>query len=118
MRENDNQPGGLDRVGHSSVQAWSAGPIFPAVIAVVEVYDEPTPEEDLRGLGRTYPYADYVADFYAQPLDARLRYRAFELTMPGRDVMTYGSRDDAESAALGLLAYDAVVRTLRETAAA
>ena len=39
-RANDNKPGGRDLVGHSSVQAWSAGPIFPAVIARVETYGD------------------------------------------------------------------------------
>ena len=33
-----NGPGRPDTVGHSSVQAWSAGPLFPAVIAVIERY--------------------------------------------------------------------------------
>ncbi len=40
MKQNPNLnhrgPGRPDTVGHSSVQAWSAGPIFPAVIAVIE----------------------------------------------------------------------------------
>lgn len=31
-----NVPGALDTVGHSSVQAWSAGAVFPAVIARLE----------------------------------------------------------------------------------
>ncbi len=31
-----NAPGALDTVGHSSVQAWSAGAVFPAVIARLE----------------------------------------------------------------------------------
>jgi hypothetical protein len=36
-----NQPGGIDTIGHSSVQAWSAGELFPCVIAVVERYEDP-----------------------------------------------------------------------------
>jgi hypothetical protein len=31
-----NQVGGIDGVGHSSVQAWSAGDLFPGVIARIE----------------------------------------------------------------------------------
>ena len=30
----------VDNVGHSSVQPWSAGPLFPCVIATVERYPE------------------------------------------------------------------------------
>ena len=28
-----NQVGGTDSIGHSSIQPWSAGPLFPGVIA-------------------------------------------------------------------------------------
>lgn len=36
--ERRNMPGGTDTVGHSGVQAWSAGEVFPFVIAFHEYY--------------------------------------------------------------------------------
>jgi hypothetical protein len=32
-----NLPGGVDKIGHSSIQAWSAGDLFPAVLARLEL---------------------------------------------------------------------------------
>lgn len=53
-RSNDNKPGGRDLVGHSSVQAWSAGPIFPAVISRTEQYSHRT--GDFKGTYWTLHY--------------------------------------------------------------
>ena len=60
-----------DRIAHSSVQAWSAGPIFPAVIAVVE--------RD-------------TTDGYCVP------FRSYELTI-GAFREEYATREDAEAVA-------------------
>lgn len=37
-RTNDNKPGGRDLKGHSGVQPWSRGDIFPCIIARREFY--------------------------------------------------------------------------------
>lgn len=37
--ETTNMPGGRDTVGHSGVQAWSAGELFPFILAFHEYYD-------------------------------------------------------------------------------
>lgn len=75
-RGSDNKPGGRDLIGHSSVQAWSAGPLFPCVIAVVERYT----------------------------MTGEFRSRSFELMLDGRSE-EYASREDAERAARMLLTY-------------
>jgi hypothetical protein len=41
MNERVNMPGGVDKIGHSSVQPWSAGALFPAVIYRVEYHFAP-----------------------------------------------------------------------------
>ena len=76
-----NVPGGRDTIGHSSVQGWSAGDYFPAVISIVESYfDCGTTANDKL------------------PLSARLRWRAFEVLLDGRSER-YASHGDAEAAA-------------------
>ena len=85
---------------HSSIQQWSKGPLFPAVIAVVESYTEALThaewtDTDNDGMG----YAEYVEGFYAQDLDNRLRYRAWKLIYPGHEPEMYSSCEDAEMAA-------------------
>lgn len=73
------------------VQAWSQGPIYPCVIAVIERYDS-EPFDRLAGL---------------HDLEDRLRSRSFELTLDGRSE-EYDSREDAEQVARALLASSAV----------
>lgn len=107
-RTSDNKPGGRDLIGHSSVQAWSAGPLFPCVIAVVERYSAFPPFEGWMG-GTFYPpspsmYENEKVVFYAQSLEDRLRSRSFELMLDGRSE-EYASREDAERAARMLLTY-------------
>lgn len=70
-----NVPGGTDTVGHSSVQAWSAGDLFPAVIATVESYGA----------------------------DGALRHTSFELTLHGR-AERFATYDDAAMVARWALA--------------
>jgi hypothetical protein len=84
----DNVPGGRDTVGHSAVQGWSAGDIFPAVITVVESYHDIDPCHRFRAV---------------EPIGARLRYRAFDLTLDGR-TERFSNYDDARAAARALLA--------------
>lgn len=85
---NDNQPGGVDRVGHSSVQAWSAGPLFPAIIAVVERYPEQAGTVCTQVGGCSFCDGPSVS---------------YELTLDSRSE-EYATRDDAERVAAGLLA--------------
>jgi uncharacterized phage-associated protein len=84
---------GIDGLGHSSVQAWSAGPIFPAVIAKVE------------------RYSDYVRNIYSGtllPLADRLETQWWELTLDGVTEQ-YATREDAELVAITLIG-DPVMR--------
>lgn len=79
----------VDTVCHSGVQPWSAGPIFPAVIAKVERYTDlskcPIPE------------------VRRWDLSARLETQWWELTLDGRTEQ-YATREDAEMVAKRLLA--------------
>lgn len=75
-----NVPGGRDTIGHSSVQAWSAGELFPAVISTVESYAE--------GDGT---------------LAERLRHTSYLLILDGREER-YASFEDAKAVARRLLA--------------
>ena len=74
-------PGGVDTKDHSSVQAWSQGDLFPAVIAIVDVHDE----------------------------NGALRYRAYELALDGY-TERFATWEDAETAARHLLS-DPVARS-------
>jgi len=89
-RANDNKPGGRDLVGHSSVQAWSAGPIFPAVIARIE---------DHADWGTANPHS---------PLAARqlVLNTRWELNYPGRMPQRFGSYEAAHTRALHLNAHE------------
>jgi hypothetical protein len=86
-RQNYRAP---DTIRHSGIQPHSMGSLFPAVIAVVENYDN---------LG------DYAVEVHGPdyPLFRRLRYRAWELNFPGEEPQLYSSREDAEDAAMMLL---------------
>lgn len=77
----------VDTVCHSGVQPWSAGPIFPAVIAKVERYDE-APRNVFSGV--------------LVPLASRLKTAWYELTLDGRTEQ-YATREDAEMVAKALL---------------
>lgn len=71
-----------DRKPHPSVQAWSRGPIFPAVIARVETY-----EHQLVGTFQVVPVCIYTE---------------YELIYPGQKPQRYLTREDAEQQARGL----------------
>lgn len=79
----------VDTVCHSGVQPWSAGPIFPAVIAKVERY-----------IVACTPAGDAVIN--AMPLERRLETQWYELTLDGRTEQ-YATREDAEMVAKALL---------------
>lgn len=111
QRSTDNKPGGRDLIGHSSIQAWSAGPLFPAVIAQVENYA--TYEEFLRGRIGQIPMTE--EEFYAQPLEARFNWVAFELIYPGRKPALYATYADAERVARYYKALDAADKVVGET---
>lgn len=88
----------IDKLGHSSIQPWSAGPLFPAVIATVDNYRafaeyvaSGTPVDD-------QPEAE--ARYYAQPLQARLRHVSFELIYPGEKPARYATYEGAERVAV------------------
>ena len=71
-----------DRNPHPSVQPWSRGPIFPAVIAQVETY------------------ADWGAAMNQRTaLENRRLATMHELRYPGREPVQYYSYADAEMAA-------------------
>ena len=98
---------------HDSVQAWSRGPIFPAVIAVVETYAEPMGFERWlhcnEQLSRTCTaallYAAYTRVFMPRPLADRLVKTEYRLSYKDfSDV--YSSRQEAETAAQLLIATD------------
>lgn len=52
-------PGRPDTVGHSSIQAWSAGELFPAVIARIEMY----PAESFPSLLPGATLTDWTPEF-------------------------------------------------------
>lgn len=79
-------PGRRDARPHSSVQAWSRGPLFPAVIARVERYDHRPME---RGESMEH---------LARPLAERLHSVSYELTI-GAFREEYATREDAETVA-------------------
>lgn len=81
-------PGGRDTLMHATLQPWSAGDIFPAVITVVEFYADPEPSHR-----------------FFQPWDtgARFRARYFDLTLYGR-TKRYPTYDAAAETAHAILA--------------
>lgn len=83
--QGDNLPGGRDTRGHSSVQAWSHGEIFPAVIVIVDSHDQ----------------------------EGTFRYRAYDLCLDGQ-AERFATHEDAEAAARMLLADPAARVAWRE----
>lgn len=75
---------GIDGLGHSAVQPWSAGPLFPCVIAKVERYAD---AGLLNGI---------------LTLEERLETQWWELTLDGRTEQ-YATCEDAEMVAKALL---------------
>ena len=73
-------PGRPDTIGHHSIQAWSAGPLFPAVICRVEIYRERAHHETVC------PALD--------SLSARLIRVEWELQLDGW-ILRFGSYNDA-----------------------
>ena len=81
-----NRPGMRDTIAHSSVQAWSAGKLFPAVIAVIERYSK---FDRVAGL---------LGDIYRERSVQALESTSYELTI-GAFREEYATREDAEQVA-------------------
>jgi len=96
---NDNLPGGRDTHGHASVQAWSYGDLFPAVIAQVEVYDEPRSmvswAYDPQAHRFHGSYGDYYEAFFARSLAQRLQATYHDLIYPGQPTLRFACYSDA-----------------------
>ena len=82
--------------GMYGVQTWSAGPIYPAIIHMEEVY---TTYSDYQAMWVLKPVMT-PEQFYAAPLFARLLSRKFVLTIPGQEPIKFDSRGAAEVYAL------------------
>jgi hypothetical protein len=94
---------GRDTIGHSSVQPWSAGPLFPAVIARIERYGAPSKDAQWA-MRAAIGYADEERLMAALPLAERLECTSWELNLDGV-AEEYASYEDAEHAARLLLAH-------------
>ena len=86
----ERAPGRPDTVGHSSIQAWSAGELFPAVIARVEVY-------------RPRAHHEAACGGALDSLAARRQSVHWELTLDGRSAR-FPSYDSAAAWARYVLA--------------
>jgi hypothetical protein len=101
----------VDAVGHDSVQPWSAGELFPCVIAYVERYAEYPPLASFDGYRAAYGWTEEEqrhnyegcrATWYAyRSPEERLRSVSYELIAYGRRE-EYASREDAEQVARAL----------------
>lgn len=103
--------GGIDANPHPSVQVWSRGELFPAVIVVAESYNDWFSYASWSGIqNRNGNDASKEAwmkageEFYQVPLALRLRYRSWTVILDGEEVEGYASRDEAEQGARGMLA--------------
>jgi hypothetical protein len=106
-----NTVGTKDTNPHPSVQAWSKGDIFPAVISTVEKYTTAMSFDEWKA-GNTQIarsdvapilYANYLEAFYSQPLEARRVWTAFRLLHTGFDEL-YATYEDALMVAKAMLA--------------
>lgn len=86
----------VDVIGHSGVQPWSAGDLFPCVIATVERYADWAEYVERERAARR-PYLTHAA-FYALDPVHRLRSVSYELIAYGRRE-EYATREDAEMVA-------------------
>jgi hypothetical protein len=101
----------VDTVGHDSVQPWSAGPLFPCVIATVERYRDYTPFEEFRHWQKVYGWSDAETRrnyegcrdtwYTLRPLSERLESVSYVLFAYGRQE-EYATREDAEQVARAL----------------
>lgn len=87
-----------DTVGHSGVQPWSAGDLFPAVIARVERYRARMTLEDARAMRAAIGYGDEERWIKGASSPSRLECTSFELTI-GAYREEYATREDAEMVA-------------------
>ena len=108
----------VDAVGHDSVQPWSAGALFPCVIAYVERYAEYPPLASFDNYRAAYGWTEEEqrhnyegcrATWYAyRSPEERLQSVSYELIAYGRRE-EYATREDAEQVARALNA-DAALR--------
>ena len=84
---------GQDNLMHSSIQPWSAGPLFPAVIAVVEQYERyaESPQHRFNSQCREA--------FYEKPAIHRRIQISVELIYPGFKTERFATWDDAVAVA-------------------
>lgn len=88
--ETTNMPGGRDTVGHSGVQAWSAGELFPFILAFHEYYDGAGRFQGSRWVvsGPTIPHGVDFAGYAAAAKYAgfkRAQYDRIRAEQAGRD---------------------------------
>jgi hypothetical protein len=91
----------VDVVGHSGVQPWSAGEIFPCVIARVERYSEEPSKAQAQAMRAAFGYADRDVLLARGDIAERLQSVSYELIAYGRRE-EYASREDAEMVARAL----------------
>lgn len=108
IRATDNQPGGRDLIGHSGVQPWSAGAIFPAVIQRVEDYDGLVNLLIVKG-GRSFDTGEQ------RPLEHRLRSTTWTVILDGIESTDFPGYDEAEQYAANMIAFP-TAREIRRTA--
>lgn len=77
-----NLPGGVDKVGHSSIQAWSAGALFPAVLARIEIGPGPVSAWDLVHY-EVIAYGEKWIVFPVYVIGHGFRADAYQLAAPG-----------------------------------
>lgn len=98
----------VDVIGHDGVQPWSAGELFPCVLARVERYEEYPPLSHFDGYRAAYGWSEEEqrrnyegcrAEWYrGRSPESRLRSVSYELIAYGRRE-EYASREDAETVA-------------------
>lgn len=98
----------VDIVGHGAVQPWSAGDLFPCVIATVERYEEYPPLSSFDGYRAAYDWTEEEqrrnyegcrAEWYrGRSLASRLQSVSYELIAYGRRE-EYATHEDAAKVA-------------------
>lgn len=98
---------------HSGIQSWSRGPLFPAVIAVVETYDAPATYEQWKDInaqiarhaGVRALYEAYLRNFFDRPLADRLIEKHWTLTLGALVDAWFNRRAEAVRWARAVLAW-------------
>jgi hypothetical protein len=85
----------FDTLGHSSVQPWSAGEFFPAVLGRVERYRSTMTKDEQRAMRAAIGYADEQCWLAGASLESRLECVTHTVTYGSR-TEEYATREDAE----------------------